>query len=128
MLNLHRRDRLLEVSSVAEKPQRVPCSDIACKSDDTDLGLAKVVRNRSNRMLSHDITPSSRSPTGFRHCAVDGQFNVAADSSRGCAAFTYPESTTSRQAWRRGPDTPSHAPLADLGGDLIRAEVHARSQ
>tara|TARA_Y100000782_G_scaffold97253_1_gene109658 strand:- start:542 stop:739 length:198 start_codon:yes stop_codon:yes gene_type:complete len=54
----------LKVSSVTKESQPIPYRDAPSKSDDTDPRLAKVMRNRSNLTLSHNITPLLQSPTG----------------------------------------------------------------
>jgi len=77
------------------------------------------VRNCSNRMLSHDITPSSRSLTDFRHCAVDGRFNEAAYAPAGAPRPT-------RGRWCR-PTTRSRAPSPVFrAGESADAQAGAR--
>ena len=57
MINLHRFDRLSEVSTVTKKLHFVSDGDAACQRDNTDLGFSEVVRNCADRFLGHKITP-----------------------------------------------------------------------
>ena len=57
MINLHRLDRLPEVSAVTKEPHLVSDGNAARQRNNADFGFSEVVRNYADWFLSHKITP-----------------------------------------------------------------------
>jgi|TARA_Y100001949_G_scaffold129189_1_gene110641 hypothetical protein len=63
MVNLHRLNLLLKVSSVTEEVQSIPDRNPPSQRDDADPKFPKIMRNGSNLTRSHNIAPLLQSST-----------------------------------------------------------------